>query len=126
MTEIPSPKQVKYLQGKHPNSLKNLKPFKPGENGDKPGQGYSLTAELKHALRDRRKELVNSTIEGAILRETTPFKEVWDRVEGKLTDPIPAGYQDNRTINIIVSSEKAKELTENVAKRLYDGSRNKT
>lgn len=31
---------------------------------------------------------------------------------------VPLGFQDNRVINIIVSSEKAKELTESVAKRL--------
>ena len=84
-----SPKQAKTKHRMHPNSLKNLTPFKPGENGDKPGQGYSLRAELKHALKLRRKELVDSTIEGAIKREPTPFKEVWDRVDGKVPGDTP-------------------------------------
>ena len=81
-----SPERVKFEHGKHPNSLKNLKPFKPGENGGLNSQGYSLRAELKHALRERRKELIESTIEGAIKREPTSQNIVWDRADGKLTE----------------------------------------
>ena len=81
-----SDKNLKYKPGQHPNSRKNLNP---GYHGQNNGQnGYSLTSELKHALQDRerRKLLIASTIEGAIAREVTPFKEVWDRVEGKVPD----------------------------------------
>ncbi len=89
MTIETSPAQVKYEHGHHPNSRKNLKPFKPGSNGDKPGNGYSLTAALKDTLRKSpklREKLITSTIEGAILREPAPFHEVWDRVDGRIAD----------------------------------------
>ena len=39
----------------------------------------------------------------------------------RIYSEIPASFQDNRTINIIVSSDKAKELTEKVSGRLLDG-----
>lgn len=81
-------------RGLHPNSLKNLKP---GDNGLNHNlDGYSLKSALKHSLNEPLKKpdkdapardlVVYSTIEGAILREPTPFKEVWDRVEGKVPD----------------------------------------
>ena len=94
----PSLGQVKYSQGKNPNSLKNLKPFKPGENGERPGQGYSLTSALRHALGDKgeRDKLIKSTIEGAIKRESTSQNIVWDRVDGKLRDK-----EEIRDINIV-------------------------
>ena len=88
----------------HPNSLKALIPtqYPPGTNGNNGGNGYSLKAELKHALnKEKRLELVNSTIEGAILREPTPFKEVWDRVDGKVLGDQPTGTQDNRVLNFV-------------------------
>ena len=83
----------------HPNSLKALIPtqYPPGVSGNNGGNGYSLTSELKHALnKKRRLAIVNSTIEGAILREPTPFKEVWDRVEGKLQDK-----EQIRDVNVV-------------------------
>ena len=86
-------------RGLNQNSLKNLKPYPKGVNGQIASghtPGYSLTSRLKDAL-DKPLEapaedasvkdlIVHSTIQGAILREPTPFKEVWDRTEGKVTD----------------------------------------
>lgn len=73
-------------RGKNPKSLANLIPYKPGQNGN-PKPGNSLLAVLKNALtKEKRLEIINSTIEGAILREPAPFHEVWDRVEGKVPD----------------------------------------
>lgn len=97
LNNIPSA-QVRYPPGRHPNSLKNLKPFPPGTNGYTIHQnkGMSLTARLRHLLDEeeadlaskvtRAQRLAYSTIEGAILREPVPFREVWDRVEGKVAD----------------------------------------
>lgn len=114
--EDPPLKVEKYPAGKHPNSIKNLKPYPKGVSGNEgSGKGYSLTAELKHALdKETRVRLIKATIDGAIAREPTPFREVWDRVEGKVPGDMPPGFQDNRTINIIVSTEEAKQLTEGV------------
>ncbi len=79
----------RYAPGHHPNSRKNLKPpYKPGENGN-PKPGNSLTARLKNALVDHpqlAEEFIQSTIHGAIKREPTPFKEVWERLEGKVPE----------------------------------------
>ena len=79
----------------HPNSLANLKPpYKPGENGHQ--HAYPLKERFLHALDHPLKKpkdddcagahLVYSTLEGAILREPTPFKEAWERIEGKVPD----------------------------------------
>ncbi len=43
-----------------------------------------------------------------------------NRMTGDSAPDINIEHQDNRVINIIVSSEKAKELTENVSKRLLE------
>lgn len=86
-----SPTKVKYRRGENPNSRKNLIPFKPGQNGDTSGNGVSLTQELKIRLRkspELRAQIIDAIINGAILREPTPFKELWDRHDGKLTDKV--------------------------------------
>ena len=82
----------------HPNSLANLKPilWKPGESGNP--KGSSLTQRLQDAMEkppDKpTKEstvaelIINSTIVGALKREPTPFREVWDRTEGKVPDKV--------------------------------------
>ena len=129
MTTESSLSQVKYPPGRHPNCLKNLKPFKSGENGN-PHRPYPLKQQLEDALRRplasphqkaaAGKHLVYSTLQGALLREPTPFREVWDRIEGKLQDTPPVSV-DNRQVNIYVTSEKSKELTENAGRRLLEG-----
>ena len=77
----------------HPNSLKNLEAtkYKPGQNGN-PKPGQSLKARLLNVLADNPKmveDIVLSTIEGAIKRESVPFKELWDRVDGKVPGDTP-------------------------------------
>ena len=102
----------------NPNSLANLRPGNPPVDIPQ-NNGYSLTAELKHALnKEKRLAIVNSIIEGAILREPAPFHELWDRVEGKVPGDQPPANQDNRVVNIYVTSDKAKELMSRVAERL--------
>jgi len=123
-SETDSPLKVtKYKPGTHPNSQKNLEAtkFPKGVSGNAgSGNGYSLTAALKHALKDKKllRAFIESTIEGAIAREPTPFREVWERVDGKIPDAVNTTNIDNRTVNIIVSSDKAKTLTESVGNRL--------
>ena len=100
---IPKPprkrrKHTKYMPP--PNSLANLAPpFPPGVNGQIATgrvKGYSLKARLRDSL-DKKlvaptadspavEHLIHSTIEGAIAREPTPFKEVWDRIDGRVEE----------------------------------------
>ncbi len=114
-----SPTPVKYKRGQNPISQKNLKPFPPGVNGN-PHPGHSLTLALKDALHkspELRKQLIESLIKGAILREPTPFRELWDRHEGKLQDTKAEITIDNRQLIIIVQDQETKELLERVAER---------
>lgn len=104
----------------HPNSLKNLKPpFPPGTNGYNQGR-MSLTERLRHQLaKEQGKQaeaLVQAAIEGALKREPTPFKEVWDRVDGRLQDTPPVVI-DNRQVNIFVKDAETRELLGRVAER---------
>lgn len=110
----------------HPNSLANLKPYKPGQNGN-PKPGNSLKAVLLNALLEPLKEpppsapardhIVYATLKGAITCEPTSahLKEVWDRVEGKVPGDQPPVTQDNRVLNIIVLNEDTKQLIEGIA-----------
>ena len=107
-------------------SLANLVPYKKGENGH--GRVYPLKERLCHALDKPLKQpakdapagdqFVYSTLKGAIDLVPVAFRETWDRVDGKVPDKTLPGYQDHRQITIIVSDQEAKELTENIARRL--------
>jgi len=89
-------KRVKYKRGENPNSRKNLQPFPKGSKGGLNRQGYSLTSALKDNLNKPLKQpdldapvrdhIVYATLQGALKREPTPFREVWDRSDGKLID----------------------------------------
>jgi len=117
---------IKYPRGHNPNSRKNLIVGDIGQDHSK--SGYSITSRVKDYLSKplkppppdapARDVLAYSILEGAILRESTPLKETLDRVDGKIPDAVNTTNIDNRTVNIIVSSEKAKTLTESVGNRL--------
>ena len=105
-TEISTSSQKIDGRGKHPNSRANLIPFKPGQNGN-PHPGYPLKERLQDLLRKPLKEpdkkapagehVAYATLKGAIEREPTPFKEVWDRTEGK----VPGDTVPPQNINIV-------------------------
>lgn len=122
-----SERPPKYKRGQHPNSKANLMVGSNGENRNP--TGYSLSARLKKLLRENadfisptarpQDKLWGDQIVRTILAESATgnvpmIKELLDRTEGKVPGDVPPGYQDNRTINIIVSSERAKELTEGI------------
>ena len=117
MTNENSQEYVKYKPGQHPNSKKNLVPFPKGHPATNI-RGYSLTAALRDTLRDKklRRKLIESTLEGALKREPTPFREVWDRVDGRLQDN-PPQVQGVTVVNILVTGEHMKELLAKVAER---------
>ena len=108
---------LKVQRGRHPNSLANLKSGWHGQ--DLSMNGVSLTQELKAKLRKDptlRKQIVESTLEGALKREPTPFREVWDRVDGRLQDN-PPQVQGVTVINILVRGEHMREMLAKVAER---------
>jgi len=108
-------------RGLHPKSMANLElgKFPKGSNGDRSHSGYTLTSALKDSLHKplRRPDLdapvrdhiIFSTLQGALEREPTPFKEVWDRSEGKLIDKqailgdilIEVIYRDKKAIDAV-------------------------
>jgi len=108
---------LKVQRGRHPNSLANLKSGWHGQ--DLSMNGVSLTQELKAKLRKDptlRKQIVESTLEGALKREPTPFREVWDRIDGRLQDN-PPQVQGVTVINILVRGEHMREMLAKVAER---------
>jgi len=95
----------KYTRGHHPNSLKNLekcvrsKSWKPGESGNP--KGLSLKRHVSDALRGPLKNidpkkakaielLALSIVRDAIKGSKEDRKEIWERLEGKVTQPIEA------------------------------------
>ena len=92
-----SQKQEKYEHGKHPNSRKNLIPYKPGENGVRPGQGYSVTSEVKQLLRKEhtRKEIAQTMIDESKDGNVPMLKELLDRTEGKVPGDQPLAQNVN-------------------------------
>lgn len=127
---VSSIKQLNKLgdkRGLHPNSLSNLKPqsWKPGQSGHP--QGESLLACLQRMVEKpvtkpdaktapAKELIVYQTIVGAITGKPTQFKETWERLEGKVTQPIAGeGGGPIKTETIIkVVSDAAKKLTESV------------
>lgn len=118
MTTIARPPKIaKDGRTMSPASLANLKPpYKPGENGH--GRVYPLKERLAHALDKPLRvpdldacagdQIVYSTLQGAMLREPAPFREVWDRIEGKVPGD---GVQVNfNTIEILIVEAPPKEL----------------
>ena len=91
---ISASRPEKYPLGKHPNSLANLKPYKPGTNGH--GRVYPLKERLAHALdkpltapkenAPAGDHVVYATLKGAIDLVPVGVRETWDRVEGKVPD----------------------------------------
>ena len=109
-------------RGLHPNTLANLADgtkswnWKPGQGGNV--KGYSLKSRLLDALIQNGKlepqcigdEIVLSTIEGAKLREPAPFRELWDRCEGKQTSDDKPLATTNVQINIVVESANGQDM----------------
>jgi hypothetical protein len=105
----------------------NLIPFKPGQSGNpagRPPKDLSITSVIKKKLSEPGKldaiaDKIIDELTKKIKREypTGLLKEVLDRTEGKVIPDVSASI-DNRTINIIVPSEHARELTQNINKRL--------
>ena len=92
-------KPVKYGWGRNPNSLKNLKPFPKGVNGNH--NGYSLTSELKHSLNEEsefisptarpkdklwRQQIVRTILAESAKGNVPMVKELLDRVDGKVLE----------------------------------------
>ena len=87
-------------RGMHPNSLANLKPFQKGGNANpkgRPSKDVSLTSLLKIEIekvppgekqnRTWRQLLVLAWLTGA-MKNPALLKELLERLEGKVTQPI--------------------------------------
>lgn len=95
-------------------STEHLKPykFKPGQSGNPKGRPKSILSkrerlELLSEMAKMNKHKANPV---EAIREQNRMEGVYQEAQ--------TGYIDNRQVNIIVSSDKAKELTENVGRRL--------
>ena len=117
-------------RGLHPNSLKNLRPVKwqKGESGNP--QGTSLKARLMRRLEkplekpnadDPAGELfIYSELIDAITRhDKDARKEIWERAEGKVAQPIggEGGGAIKHELIINVSSETTKKALEQIMER---------
>ena len=87
-------------RGLHPNTLANLEKspapiWEPGQSGHI--QGESLKGCLQRLAEKplvkpdpktapAKEQIAYATLEGAVLREPTPFKEAWERLEGKVPE----------------------------------------
>jgi hypothetical protein len=88
--------QEKYLPGKHPKSLENLrkgrKSWQPGQSGNPKGRPKGikyLSEALKELLSDEAlvDELVKKLVERA-KRSDNALNIIFERTEGKVTQPI--------------------------------------
>ena len=81
----------KFKRGEHPNSLKNLEAtkFPKGVSGNAgSGNGYSVTAEVKHILKEkpRRVAIAERMVSESEAGNVPMLKELLDRTEGKVPD----------------------------------------
>ncbi len=97
-------------------------PFKPGESGNPAGRKKNaVTTYLKNNPDKDNKEIAAKLTQMAKEGELKAIDMYMDRTEGRAAGDNTGIQITNRTINIIVGSEKAKELTENIDKRLLEG-----
>lgn len=75
-------------RGKHPNSLKNLKPYIPGVSGNPTGKpGYDIAAALARAVIEGAQEDAYRGLAKALAQGNGyVFKELADRGYGKLKE----------------------------------------
>ena len=119
----------RFKRGRHPNSIANLKPFQKGRTLNphgRPPKDVSLTSLLKQEIekippgekhnRNWRQLLVLAWLTGA-MKNPVLFKELLDRLEGKVVQPVggAAGGEPVK-VEITVSSEIARTLTEEIAR----------
>lgn len=82
---------------RHPNSLKNLIPFEPGESGNPDGRppGVSLTATVRRILEERPngtdektylEHISKRAVLNAMAGKEKTLEMIWERVDGKVTD----------------------------------------
>jgi len=118
--------KTRYPRGTHPNSLKNLKPYKKGEHGNahgRPRKEQSITEAVRVLIRNGKlKDLENlNKKEEYIVRALAvkwlkralancgDLNSLLDRLEGKVTQPIGGDPAKPIEWNINVSSPEIKE-----------------
>ena len=122
--------QLKYPKGRHPNTLKNLEKgraklkekqigWKSGESGNP--EGLSLKRRISDILREPLKSvdpkkakaiqvLALAIVRDAIKGSKEDRKEIWERLEGKVTQPMGGGDQPIKHIIEVIDTETKKAL----------------
>ena len=113
MAEITNKARAK--RGMHPNSLKNLRPFGPGNNANpagRPTKDVSLTSLLKKYLEEVpaikvgdqvntktwRELITQAWLVGAYKGNTTLFIELLNRVEGRMKEGLELSGRNGKAI----------------------------
>ncbi|MGA2670448.1 MAG: hypothetical protein ABSF21_03395 [Dehalococcoidia bacterium] len=119
---------MEYKRGEHPNSRKNLEKgrFKKGEVANprgRPAKEFCITGILREKLAEPCPYAPGKTWAEYIARRAlelasenpTYFKEILDRVEGRVALPIQQDItSESPHYTIIVSSEEAKHNVERI------------
>jgi len=91
----------------HPNSLKNLKPFEPGQSGNPNGRpkGTGLSDRLREIIDKNDGEiadaLVKAAVKAALKGDFRFWQEIINRVEGKVADQITGADGGPVQINLV-------------------------
>jgi hypothetical protein len=114
-------------RGTNPNSLANLKRgrhWKPGESGN-PG-GMSLKQAVMRVLEQPFDKptgqekalhlLALSIVRDALKGSKEDRKEIWDRLDGKVTQPISGDDGGPMQVRIVVTSEKCQGLVQDIVR----------
>jgi hypothetical protein len=113
----------------NPNSLKNLKPVQKGEVRNpkgRPRKEYCLTSMIKSELdkippgekqgRTWMELIVLAILKSVLKGNPAVIKEVWERLEGKVSQPLEHNVEGSKPLKIEVVSKEAKELTQELIK----------
>lgn len=108
---VKTEKTQKYPRGKHPNTINNLKMWKPGECGNPGGRPkLDMAAVISRAIFENNPQLIYEAFGKAMKKGNAyAFQVVADRAYGKMTDKIEVSAGPEIMEALAAGRKRAKE-----------------
>jgi hypothetical protein len=99
----------------HPNSMKNLRPFKPGQSGNPAGKpkGTALTDRLRKIVEQNEGEVAEALIKAAVKAALKGDFRFWQEIMNRMDGPIVVKNEhtgaDGESLTVIIERSSASD-----------------